>query len=250
MVVHNSLILLLFFFKHQSSRPDAAQCAFFLQWLGPKSMQKPPWCRNPSGNRRSCANVVCVCFGKACCGLLLRGSCWACSWSVNREKICVADCKVPFFFLLIVQNKQHPGECHNHEGHEGHQNETILAWLEGHLISTFRFLLTIRSVSSTPLLLRWKLSKKRSFCGGLLAVSGCWNQTLDIWACVKMGYNSFIFSFFFHKYHTNPHGCSEFQQSTPAQETCLESAVSSSWQGLRADMVPWVAVRLKYLSDG
>jgi hypothetical protein len=46
------------------------------------------------------------------------------SWSVNREKICVADCKMPFFFLLIVQNKQHPGECHNHEGN---QNEMILA---------------------------------------------------------------------------------------------------------------------------
>ena len=109
MVVSNSLILLLlfllFFFKHLTSRPDAARCAFFLQWLGPNSMQKPPWCRNPSGNRRSCANVVCVCFGKACCGLLLRGSCWACCsevglWIAKRFAWQTAKCHFSFCWLF------------------------------------------------------------------------------------------------------------------------------------------------------
>ena len=111
MVVSNSLILLLLFYYYYfflTSNLKARcgpMCFFFLQWLGPKSMQKPPWCRNPSGNRRSCANVVCVCFGKACCGLLLRGSCWACCgevglWIAKRFAWQTAKCRFSFCWLF------------------------------------------------------------------------------------------------------------------------------------------------------
>ena len=226
-------------------RPDVL---FFLQWLGPKSMQKPPWCRNPSGNRRSCANVVCVCFGKACCGLLLRGSCWACCgevglWIAKRFAWQTAKCRFSFCWLFKTSSTLESATIMRVIKMKWSWPDWKDTWsppfasclrLEAYQVRLFSCDESCQKRDPSA-----EVSWRSRDVEAKLWIFG------RVWKCATM-----IPSFFFHKYHTNPHGCSEFQQSTPAQETCLESAVSSSWQGLRADMVPWVAVRLKHLSDG